>query len=187
MTVREILLLGNPKLHEISRPITRDELDSIPSIIEDLHDTLMSFREKYGAGRAIAAPQIGEIFREKYGAGRAIAAPQIGEMKKIVYMHIDQPTILINPEISNKSTEMMELWDDCMSFPDLYVKVKRHKTCQIEYLDIDWNRKSQQLQGDLSELLQHECDHLEGVLAVSRAIDGESFALSNQKHHFHPQ
>ncbi|MHA2162847.1 MAG: peptide deformylase [Candidatus Thorarchaeota archaeon] len=168
MTVREILLLGNPKLHEISRPITRDELDSIPSIIEDLHDTLMSFREKYGAGRAIAAPQI-------------------GEMKKIVYMHIDQPTILINPEISNESTEMMELWDDCMSFPDLYVKVKRHKTCQIEYLDIDWNRKSQQLQGDLSELLQHECDHLEGVLAVSRAIDGESFALSNQKHHFHPQ
>ena len=168
MTVREILLLGNPKLHEISRPVTRDELDSMPSIIEDLHDTLMSFREKYGAGRAIAAPQI-------------------GEMKKIVYMHIDQPTILINPKIYNESTEMMELWDDCMSFPDLYVKVKRHKTCQIEYLDIDWNRKSQQLQGDLSELLQHECDHLDGILAVSRAIDGESFALSNQKHHFHPQ
>ncbi|MHA2206317.1 MAG: peptide deformylase [Candidatus Thorarchaeota archaeon] len=167
MAVREILLLGNPKLHEISGPVIRDELDSIPLIIEDLHDTLMSFRKKYGAGRAIAAPQI-------------------GEMKRIVYMHIDQPIILINPEISNESTEMMELWDDCMSFPDLSVKVKRHKTCLIEYRDVDWKRKSQQLQGDLSELLQHECDHLDGILAVSRAIDGESFALRSQRHHLLP-
>ena len=167
MAARETLILGNPKLHELSRLVTRDELDLIPSIIEDLHDTLMAFREKYGAGRAIAAPQI-------------------GEMKRVVYMHIDQPIILINPEISNESTEMMELWDDCMSFPELYVKVKRHKTCQIEYQDIDWNRKSQQLQGDLSELLQHECDHLDGILAVSRAIDGKSFALRSQKHHFLP-
>jgi peptide deformylase len=120
-------------------------------------------------------------FKATYNAGRAIAAPQIGVMKRLVYMHIDSPVVFINPIIDQQSEEMITLWDDCMSFPDLLVKLQRHKTCRITYRDLDWVEHSQELTDDLSELLQHECDHLDGVLAVSRAMDGSSFALRSQK------
>jgi peptide deformylase len=96
-------------------------------------------------------------------------------------MHIDAPVVFINPVIDQPSDEMITLWDDCMSFPDLLVKLQRHKSCRITYRDLDWVEQSQLLIDDLSELLQHECDHLDGVLAVSRAIDGNSFALRSQK------
>ena len=162
MAVKEILLLGNPNLYEVSATVQQDELDCLNAVIQDLHDTLMDFRRKVGAGRAIAAPQI-------------------GTMKRVVYMHIDAPKIFINPVIDRHSDEMITLWDDCMSFPDLLVKLKRHKTCRIAYRDMEWSRHTTFLEDDLSELLQHECDHLDGILAVSRAIDATSFALRSQK------
>ena len=162
MAVKEILLLGNPKLYEVCKPVNKDELDEVKNIVEDLHDTLMDFRKIHNTGRAIAAPQI-------------------GYMKKLIYMNIDKPIIFINPVLDILSAEMFELWDDCMSFPDILVKVKRHKRCHISYKDLEWANQSLQLENDLSELLQHEVDHLNGILAMSRAIDGKSFALRSQK------
>ncbi|MEW6245028.1 MAG: peptide deformylase [Bacillota bacterium] len=161
MAVREILLLGNPQLYEVSTEVETWELDPIGAVIEDLHDTLMDFRKRYGRGRAIAAPQI-------------------GVMKRLVCMRIDEPLAFINPVLTMKSVEMMEVWDDCMSFPDLLVRVLRHRRCRLLYRDMNWNERYMDLEGDLAELLQHECDHLDGVLAVSRAIDGRSFALRAQ-------
>ena len=163
MAVREILLLGNPKLFEVCEPVQEAQLEHIKPIIQDLHDTLMAFRERYNAGRAIAAPQI-------------------GAMKRVVYMYIGGPVVFINPVLDFRSTEMMELWDDCMSFPDLLVKVQRHQRCRITYRDENWTKQSMALEGDLSELLQHEIDHLDGILAVQRAIDDRSFALRSQRH-----
>ena len=162
MAIKEILLLGNPKLYEVSEPVTEKELDFIKPVITDLHDTMLDFRKIYSAGRAIAAPQI-------------------GVMKRLIYMNIDTPVVFINPVLKNKSSEMMDVWDDCMCFPDLLVKARRHKTCSIHYRDIQWQEHEMQLAGDLSELLQHEYDHIDGILAVSRAIDGQSFSLRNQK------
>ena len=80
------------------------------------------------------------------------------------------------------SDSMMELWDDCMSFPDLLVRVKRHSGFTLTYLDEHWVEHSLAVEGVLAELLQHEMDHLDGVLAVSRAVDGASFALRSQRH-----
>ncbi|MCB0376548.1 MAG: peptide deformylase, partial [Sinomicrobium sp.] len=111
-------------------------------------------------------------FREKYGAGRAIAAPQIGLMKRMVVMNIDEPIPFFNPELFDQSDEMMELWDDCMSFPDLLVKLKRHQSCKMRFRDNHWQEQVWELEGDLSELLQHEVDHLDGILATMRA-EGE--------------
>lgn len=165
MPVREILLLGHPKLYEVCAPVHQEELSSLAPVISDLHDTLMGFRKQYNAGRAIAAPQIGVIMR-------------------LVYMHIDHPVVFINPVLDMKSTEMFELWDDCMSFPDLFVKVRRHTRCRIRFRDADWQEREMMLENALSELLQHEVDHLDGILAVSRAIDERSFALRSQKHFF---
>lgn len=161
MALRRILLLGDPKLYEVSSAVTPGELDLLRPVVTDLHDTMMEFRRVHGVGRAIAAPQI-------------------GVPKRVVYMHIDRPTVFINPVLDRQSPEMIELWDDCMSFPDLLVKVRRHKTCRITYRDLDWHEQSLDLVDDLSELLQHECDHLDGILAVARAIDGRSFALRGE-------
>lgn len=162
MTTREILLLGNPKLYEVSKPVKESELQEIKILIGDLHDTLMDFKAKFGAGRAIAAPQI-------------------GVMKRLIYMYKDKSFIFVNPSLNKLSPHMMEVWDDCMCFPDLLVKVSRHKTCSISYYDMEWKKQEMDLEDDFSELLQHEYDHLDGILAVSRAIDGKSFALRSQR------
>jgi peptide deformylase len=162
MAVREVLRLGNPRLYERSEWITKREVPHLGRLVRDLHDTLMDFRNRYGAGRAIAAPQI-------------------GVMKKLVYMYIERPVVFLNPILNRKSRQKVKIWDDCMCFPDLLVKVSRHQRCRVSYRDKDWKECEMFLEGDLSELLQHEVDHLDGVLAVSRAIDKHSFALRSQK------
>lgn len=156
--IKDILLLGNPKLYEVSEPVRQEELPKIEKIVADLHDTLLHFRESNGVGRAIAAPQI-------------------GVQKRLLYMHIDSPVIFINPTLRFPDNEMMEIMDDCMSFPHLYVKVPRHRRCIIAYKDMAWNDCEMWLEGDLAELLQHEYDHLDGILATMRALNAKSFFL----------
>jgi peptide deformylase len=161
MAVKEILLLGNPRLYEVSESLKEGDLKDLSPLVADLHDTLLNFRRKQGAGRAIAACQIGFA-------------------KRMIYMFIHEPVVFINPALDDLSSEMMEVWDDCMCFPDLLVKVRRHKKCTIRFKDLQWNDRAVTLTDDMSELLQHEYDHLDGILAVSRAIDGRSFALRSQ-------
>lgn len=160
--IKPILLLGNENLYKKSMEIQKDELEEVRIIINNLHDTLMNFRKTYNSGRAIAAPQI-------------------GIEKRLLYMHINAPVALINPIIKFPDDELMDVLDDCMSFPGLLVKVKRNKRCTIEYKDINFNQCSLELEGDLSELLQHEYDHLDGILATMRAIDNQSFYIKNSK------
>lgn len=161
MAVQKLLRLGNPRLYEVSRPVERQELSELTRVVTDLHDTLMHFRDEWGPARAVAAPQIGVL-------------------KRLVYMFTDEPTVFINPVLSNFSSEMIELWDDCMSFPELLVRVRRYKSCTVTYRDLDWNEHSTKLTS-LSELLQHECDHLEGILAISHAIDSRSIVLKTER------
>jgi peptide deformylase len=114
-------------------------------------------------------------FRKKYGVGRAIAAPQIVLQKIIICLNIDKPVALANPELSDLSEELFELWDDCMSFPNLLVKVRRHKSLTLTFYDLKREKQVWLLQDDLAELIQHEYDHLDGILATQRAIDDQSF------------
>lgn len=153
--IKEILLLGNPKLYEVSDPVMEGELDFILSTVNDMHDTLLEYRRIHSAGRAIAAPQI-------------------GVQKRLLYMCIDMPVVFINPTLRFCDEELMEVMDDCMSFPSLRVKVLRHRRCIIDYLDMDFKKRELRLEGDLSELLQHEYDHLDGILATMRALDNKS-------------
>lgn len=156
--VKDILLLGNPKLYEVSKEIVKSDMDEIKAVVQDLHDTLFDFKKKYNAGRAIAAPQI-------------------GVQKRLLYMFIDKPAVFINPKLSFNDDETMAVLDDCMSFPNLLVNVKRRKRCRIDYIDMDWKECHMDLEGDLSELIQHEYDHLDGILATMRAIDNKSFII----------
>ena len=162
MAIREILQLGNPDLYDISLEVEKDELDLIRDIVSDLEDTMFDFREKYGAGRAIAAPQI-------------------GVRKRMVYMNTGQPVVLLNPEITKKSVETVDVWDDCMSFPEILVKVRRHRSITVSYMDLEWKEILLEAEDDLAELLQHEIDHLDGVLAVMRAADEHSFITRSER------
>ncbi|MFW6094969.1 MAG: peptide deformylase [Bacteroidota bacterium] len=163
MKTDKILKLGNPELYEVSVDVSKEELPLVEQKFWELNDIILEYRSLHGAGRAIAAPQI-------------------GYMKRLICMRIsDQPYAVINPVFVDKSDEKIILWDDCMSFPGLLVKVRRHKSCKIRFKDLDWNDQEWTLEDDLSELIQHEYDHLDGILAVQRAIDDKSFALVSQK------
>lgn len=152
----DLLLLGNPKLYEVCEPVEKSELTLVWEWVENLDNVMKEIRAKYQFGRAIAAPQL-------------------GIMKRLIYMNIDKPVIFINPEFTFLSADKFEVWDDCMSFPNLLVKVRRHKTATIKYLDENWQSQSIELENDMSELLQHEYDHLDGILCTMRAIDEKSF------------
>ncbi len=163
MAVRKILLLGNDNLYKACSPIEKEELPMARAIIRDLHDTILDFRQRHGFGRAIAAPQINELYR-------------------IIYMNLDgKSTAFINPKLEFVGKEKFEVWDDCMSFPGLEVRVNRFKTCRISYKDENWEDCLQEFTGDLSELIQHEYDHLDGLLAVQRAIDNRAFRINKDK------
>lgn len=163
--VRDILLLGDPALYKASEPVSLSDAADVPGWVEDLHDTLLAYRARYGAGRAVAAPQI-------------------GVKKRLIYMLLDRPYVLINPSLSFPDDEEYELLDDCMSFPGLAVRVKRRRRCLLEYSDESFAKRRMELEGDLAELVQHEYDHLDGILATMRAVDGRSFYMMQLKRGF---
>lgn len=163
--IKPILQLGDSRLYDVSSEISEEDWVNLPQWVEDLHDTLMDYRKTYGAGRAVAAPQIG-VF------------------KRLLYMYLDRPYVFVNPVLTFPDGEMYELLDDCMSFPGLMVRVKRHRRCVLDYLDGKGKPHQMPLEGDLSELLQHEYDHLDGILATMRAVDNRSFVLGQMKRNF---
>jgi peptide deformylase len=160
MPQREILQLGNPLLVQASAKIADFVSTATQSLIADLSTTLAGFREATGYGRGIAAPQIGIL-------------------KRAIFIRM-QPSgfcsALLNPEITWFSNEKMELWDDCFSFPDLLVRVKRAAQIKVSYTDEYGAQQSIDAEGDLAELLQHEIDHLDGILAVHRAVAPGAFS-----------
>jgi peptide deformylase len=147
-----VLPLGDPRLRLTAAPVADPANPATRTAGLRLMAALESFRRTHGFGRGIAAPQIGIPFR--------FIALNLGE----------GPFILLNPEIAWRSAETYTLWDDCMCFPDLLVRVRRHRAVTVRWTDAAgqpqvWER----LEPALSELLQHEIDHLDGILAVDRA------------------
>src|SRR6187402_1036412 len=138
-TLSDLLLLGDPRLYETCAPVLQAELPMVKEWVADMDNVMKEIRAKYNFGRAIAAPQL-------------------GIMKRLIYMNIDKPVIFINPKLHHLSPDLFELWDDCMSFPNLLVKVKRHQSLTVRYTDENWQLKEWAMEGALSELLQHEYD-----------------------------
>lgn len=151
---REIIRLGNPLLREVCSAV--EHPSDFAGTIADLADTLRHSRESTGYGRAIAAPQIGVL-------------------QRIIFLNVegDRPWPLINPVITLKSHETVEVWDACLSFLAIFMKVRRHKFVTVQYLDTEG--RVQQVEAgperDLAELLQHEIDHLDGILCIDRVED----------------
>lgn len=153
----DLLLLGDTRLYQTCEPVLESELPLVTEWVADLHNVM-------------------EEIRAKYQFGRGIAAPQLGIMKRLIYLNVDYPQVIINPELVAVSDETDELWDDCMSFPNLLVLVRRHRKLTMSYRDEHWQPHTWEVTDwGLSELLQHEYDHLNGVLCTMRAVDAQAF------------
>lgn len=160
MSVRRILQLGDPLLRAVSAPV-RTGLEA-EAVFDDLRDTLHEFQRTHGFGRGISAVQIGEPIR-------------------LLYIEIGGHAYrLRNPEYESQSAEKFRLWDDCFSFPDLLVWLERSERVRVRYLDERDQPQKLDASGAFSELLQHEIDHLDGVLAIDRAVDRNSFCTREE-------
>jgi threonine dehydratase/peptide deformylase len=147
---------AHPVLHRPSAPVDPKD-PALPAELARLHATLADFRRRHGFGRAMSAVQA-------------------GIPKRVIVMDLGAgPLALLNPEITWRSTETCELWDDCLSLPTSLVRVRRHRSIGLHYTDEAGRlRHWQRLPAEMAELLQHEMDHLNGVLMRERAVGDDA-------------
>lgn len=156
MPVQTVLQLGDPLLREVCAPVADPTSPEVEAVVADLADTLAHWRRETGYGRGIAAPQISRL-------------------QRIVFLRLPgrEPWPLINPEIVARSAETAIVWDACLSFLAIFMKVERHRAITVRYQDLTgaWRSVEAGEEDDLAELLQHEIDHLDGILAIDRIVD----------------
>lgn len=166
MTIRSLHLLGDPVLRIPSDAIADPQSAAVRLVADDLQETLRHLRVQHGIGRGLAAPQIGAPMR-------------------MIYIEIGEPWFIINPTVIDIGEKDFSVWDDCFSMPNLMVRVQR--ACQIEvvYQDLAGRRHRINAESALAELLQHEIDHLDGVLSVDRPTGRNAFSLKDawDRHH----
>lgn len=166
MSVRDILRMGDPRLLRQAEPITRFDTSDMNALIEDMFDTMHAAN---GAG--LAAPQIGVnlqlvIFGFKQNA-RYPDAPPVPE------------TVLINPVLTPLSDETEENWEGCLSVPGLRGMVPRWTRLHYEGFDQYGNIVSRDVDGFHARVVQHECDHLAGILYPMRIKDFSRFGYTD--------
>jgi len=156
MAIRTVLQLGDPGLREVAKHVEDPTTPEIRALVNDLAETLAYWRKATGYGRGIAAPQIGANLR-------------------VIFLRLtgEGPWPIVNPVITERSTEKIVVWDACLSFLSIFMQVERHREIAVRYQDLrgEWHEIHAGEGRNLSELLQHEIDHLDGILAVDRITD----------------
>ena len=153
-TPEPVLRIGDPRLRRRARRV--DDPRDVEAPLARLHATLDDFRAAHGFGRAIAAPQLGI------------------DLRLVALRLPDGPDRLVDPRIVERSTRTLTVWDDCLSFPDLYVRVRRAAAVTVESTTAEGARARWRIDDPhVAELVQHELDHLDGVLAVDRVTDAD--------------
>jgi peptide deformylase len=158
--IKPITRMGNPILRKAAKKLSPEELSSkdFSQLLVDLRDSM-----KHHGGIGIAAPQI--------GVGLSVALIELQGFNRYGE-DVDLPlTVFVNPEISVLSTETQGFWEGCLSVPGLRGFVERPKKVKVDY----WNEKGEKkeliAEGFLATVLQHELDHLKGVLYVDHIKD----------------
>ena len=147
MTVKTILTEPNKLLRIVSEPVLSVGVEE-QNLMEDMLETMY------------AAPGIG------------LAAIQIGIPKRIIVMDISrdenkkEPMFFVNPVIKNKNSEKAIYEEGCLSVPDQFAEIERPSKCEVEYLDYDGKKQLLKADGLLATCIQHEMDHLEGILFI---------------------
>ncbi|MGB0954365.1 MAG: peptide deformylase [Panacagrimonas sp.] len=162
--IRPVLKMGDPRLLEKARAVEQDDLPQVPALLTDLFDTMHALD----------------------GAG--LAAPQIGVSLRVVVFGFDQNpryaeappvprTVLINPELHPLGDEMEDGWEGCLSVPGLRGVVRRYR--RLHYRGVDENGAAidRKVEGFHARVVQHECDHLDGILYPMRINDFSRFGF----------
>ena len=148
----EIRLYGDPVLREKAAPVAEVD-DSVRALAADMLETL------------------------EQADGVGLAGPQVGRKERIIIVHPppthpdevrDEPRILVNPEVLEKGGPAESAEEGCLSIPGIYETVKRPRRVRVRALDLDGSGIEIEAEGILSRILQHEIDHLDGVLFIDR-------------------
>ena len=162
MTVRTVLKMGDPRLLQVSLPLEPIDAHSLAPLLTDLWDTMAA----------------------EYGAG--LAAPQIGVLQRVViFGYEDNPrypeapavpeTVLVNPVITPLDESTEDGWEGCLSVPGLRGLVPRYRSIRYQGFDQFGNAIEREVNGFHARVVQHECDHLDGILYPQRMTDMRHF------------
>jgi peptide deformylase len=164
--IRDVLRMGDPRLLERSREVAETRSAPIAALLEDMRDTM---RAHNGAG--LAAPQIGVGLRVViFGVERN---PRYPDVEPVPY------TELINPVLAPLSDEMEDGWEGCLSVPGLRGVVPRYRRMRYRGFDPAGNVIERDVDGFHARVVQHECDHLDGVLYPMRVRDFTRFGFTD--------
>jgi len=166
MAIRDILKMGNPDLLKVSEPVDFEK-DDLATLIEDMKETM------------------------KANDGAGLAAPQIGVFKRLVIFGFDTNdrypeadsvpfTVLINPTITPLSDEQENGWEGCLSVPGLRGVVPRYTHIKYEGYDAEGNKIEREVEDFHARVLQHECDHLDGILYPMKIEDYRYFGFHEE-------
>ncbi len=170
MALRKVAVMGHPVLRKVAAPVPPKEIKSetIQTLIKDMVETMFEYD------------------------GRGLAAPQVHESVQVVVMIWDfdkevKPAlrVLINPEIKALTEEKAEFWEGCLSVPGLRGMVARPTKISVSCYDQDGKKEEFVAEGFAATVIQHECDHLMGVLYVDKLTDMKQFAFIKEYGRFY--
>jgi peptide deformylase len=166
MAIREVLKMGDPRLLAVSAPIQEFGTAALDSLLTDMRDTM---RELNGAG--LAAPQIGVGLRVViFGMEHN---PRYPDAEPVPY------TVLINPTLTPVGEEMEEAWEGCLSVPGMRGLVPRYKQLRYTGFDASGQAIDRTVSDFHARVVQHEVDHLDGILYPRRIEDLTQFGFSD--------
>lgn len=163
--IRDVLKMGDPRLLRVAQPITEFGTPALLALIEDMTDTMAALN---GAG--LAAPQIGVDLRVViFGVGHN---PRYPEAEEVPY------TILCNPTLTPLTNDFEEGWEGCLSVPGMRGLVPRHTALRYSGYGLYGERIEREVSDFHVRVVQHECDHLDGILYPMRIRDLRNFGYS---------
>lgn len=164
MSIRPVLKMGDPRLLEVARKVEKLGTPEFNDLIQDMHDTMEALN---GAG--LAAPQIGVGLQVViFGVKRN---PRYPDAEEVPY------TVLVNPEIAPLTREMEQDWEGCLSVPGMRGMVPRFTRLRYQGLDQYGRSIDRDVEGFHARVVQHECDHLQGILYPMRITDFRTFGF----------
>ena len=158
MAIRPVLRMGHPLLRQVARPVEHFGTPVLRELVGDMDDTM---RALDGAG--IAAPQVGESLRVVIF--EVAANPRYPRAEAVPY------TVLVNPTLEPLDTEQEEGWEGCLSVPGLRGLVPRYRRLRYRGFDLDGRTIDRTVSGFHARVVQHEVDHLDGILYPMRITD----------------
>ena len=165
MAIREIIEVPDPRLKVVSTPVEADEFnDELKTLVDDMFETMYE-----APGIGLAAIQVGVPKRvlvidlqERDEAADPVEDEDGNESQPV----INDPRVFINPVILDPADELHTYNEGCLSVPEIFADVDRPKTCTVKYQDLDGKEHTEALDGLLATCIQHEMDHLEGILFI---------------------